>query len=49
MSSTVIARTKTSRTGEPEDPAAKRVDDDEELPLGEAPTLEGAEESDDEY
>jgi uncharacterized protein (TIGR02300 family) len=34
---------------EPEDPAAKRVDDDEELPLGEAPTLEGAEESDDEY
>ncbi len=37
-------------TGEPEDPAAKRVDDDEELPLGEAKTLEGgAGDSDDEY
>ena len=36
-------------TGEPEDPAAKRVDDDEELPLGEAKTLEGAGNSDDEY
>ena len=34
---------------EPEDPASKRVDDDEELPLGEKPTLEGADESDDEY
>ena len=29
-------------TPEPEDPAAKRIDDEEELPLGEATTLGGA-------
>jgi hypothetical protein len=37
-------------TPEPEDPAAKRIDDEEELPLGSAPTLEGADtESEDDY
>jgi uncharacterized protein (TIGR02300 family) len=33
---------------EPEEPAAKPLDDEEELPLGESPTLEGSD-SDDEY
>lgn len=36
-------------TPEPEDAAAKRIDDEEELPLGEAPTLEGADTEEDDY